>query len=45
MIGSLGFDVQKRWGLARFGPIRTDRKMGGGGGGKGVKIRHFSGMS
>ena len=30
VVGSLGFDVQGwgRWGLAQFGPIRTDRKRG-----------------
>ena len=35
--GSLSFDVQGRWRIAQFGPIRADRKMrdgeGGGGGG------------
>ena len=37
--GSLSFDVQGRWRIAQFGPIRADRKMrdcerGGGGGGE-----------
>ena len=42
VIGSLGFDVQERWGLVRFRPIRTGEKKGRAGGGEGVKIRQFS---
>ena len=42
LIGSLRFDVQGSWGLARFRPIRTDRKRGEGE--VGVKIEHFSRM-
>ena len=45
VIGSLGFDVQEWWALARFGPVRPGENKGRVGGGEGVKIRHFSWMS
>ena len=28
VIGSLGFDVQEWWNLARFGPVRTGENKG-----------------
>ena len=42
VVGSLSFDVQARGHRVQFGPIRTDRKKGKGGG---AKIGHFSWMS
>ena len=41
-VGNRSFDVQGWWGLAQFGPIRTDKKGRRGGG---AKIGHSSWIS